>query len=165
MTARILMSRGLLPAAIWLALNGLDWASWLIGVPAGVLAAAASRWIGGDRGQSVSPVRLPEFVAYFVLASCRGGIDVARRALDTREPLNARVIRYVPRLAAGPARTMFCFVTSVLPGTLVARMGPDHIAIHCIGEPGAAESELQELETRIARLFALSGEAAPEEAS
>ena len=158
------MRRGILPAAIWLGLNGLDWSSWLIGGPACLVAAAASSWVGGQRGQSISLARLPGFVAYFALASFRGGIDVSRRALDRRRPLNARIVRYVPRLAAGPACTMFSFTISVLPGTLVARVSPDHVAIHCIGESGAAEAELRELEARIARLFDLSGPAAPGDA-
>lgn len=149
------MFRSSVPAAVWLALNGSDWSSWVIGAPACLLAALASQALGPKAAHLPKPSRIPGFFAYFVQASWHGGVDVAGRALARPDRLDARLARHHLRLPPGPARSSFCFAISVLPGTLVAAIGPDTLEVHCIGTRGAPEAALGELEDRVAHLFDL----------
>jgi multicomponent Na+:H+ antiporter subunit E len=155
MNMRLALIRAFPAAAVWFALNGTDAWSWLLGVPACFLAGAASAKLSRAATHGPRLAALPSFVFYFATASWRGGVDVANLALARHCRLDPRMVRYVSRLPIGPARSLFCFTISVLPGTLVAGVRPDHLAIHCIGTRGVAEAELSELEERIARLFAI----------
>jgi len=149
------LGRASLMALLWLGLNGLDGASWIIGVPA-VLAAA---WISVKLLPAVtwrwSVGGTLAFAGFFLRESVRGGWDVARRALWPRLPLSPAIVCYPFHLPAGPSRSFFGSAISLLPGTAVVAIAEGTICIHVLDSSPRVEEELRELERRVGALFGL----------
>jgi multicomponent Na+:H+ antiporter subunit E len=69
----------------------------------------------------------------FLNQSVAAGLDVARLALDPRLTLQPGFVLFRPRLPPGPARGVFCAITTLLPGTLPC--GGDangDLVVHCL---------------------------------
>lgn len=136
----------LLRAAIFLAL----WLVLTLGnpadLPAGILASIAATWTSLYL-LPASEVRLSlpasiKFALHFFYQSVVAGVDVARRALDPRLPLRPGYVRFQCRLAQGPARSTFCTLASLLPGTVPAASNQSGVVmIHCldVGQPVVAQ--------------------------
>ena len=152
-------------AALWWLLNGGDSRSWIVGGPIVLAAAALSsslrpkktwRW----RLKGVLPM-----AGYFLFESVLGGFDVARRAFTRSLPLNPGLLRFNTHLPAGSARLFFAGLISLLPGTLVLRIGEDELQIHALDAGPGVEVKLRALEQRVAALFGIefrgAGEARP----
>jgi multicomponent Na+:H+ antiporter subunit E len=143
-------------ALLWLGLVGVDPASWLVGLP----AAAASAWVSHRLRPAAAgrwrPLAALAFAGYFGKESLRGGIDVARRALDPRLPLRPGEVHFAPRLPAGSARLFFAACVSLLPGTLVIAIAEDRLRVHALDVTGPVEADLATLEARVAALFGVS---------
>lgn len=93
---------------------------------------------------------LPAFAGYFVSRSLLGGLDVARRALDPRLPLEVCERPYDLTVRGDGARTLFVAVVSLLPGTLATGLAGQRVKVHSIaGDPHA---QLADLERQVARL-------------
>nr|WP_274522152.1 Na+/H+ antiporter subunit E [Halorhodospira sp. 9621] len=140
---------------IWWVLDGLQSPAW--GVVAAALGAALYHLLAHGPRYRVRLLNLPQFAAYFVLESFRGGWDVARRALDPGLPIHPHLFDYAVRLPAGQPRGLFMGVIGLLPGTLSADLSANGqvIRVHAIHEDPA--SAVQELERRVARLYGLEG--------
>lgn len=124
-------------AAIYLAL-------WFVLLPSvkpgdvvmGLAAAAAATWISlrllppkGGR------VRLGALLAqgpHFIWESVRAGVDVARRALAPRMPLEPGFVTSPTRLPPGVARNTFSTVASLMPGTLPAGDDGESLVVHAL---------------------------------
>ena len=128
--------------ALWLVLtlgNPAD-------LPAGILASIAATWTSLYL-LPASEVRLSlpasiKFALHFFYQSVVAGVDVARRALDPRLPLRPGYVRFPCRLAQGPARSTFCTLASLLPGTVpVASNQSGVVLVHCldVGQPVVAQ--------------------------
>lgn len=150
-TVRIVLGNSLARAAsffgFWLILFGFGAANLLVGA----LAAVASTWTSLHLlppGQwSLRPVALIRLLLRFPLQSVAAGIDVARRALDPRMPLQPGFVIYRSRLPSGPAQSAFCTMISLLPGTLPSGSDDDSgLVIHCldIGQPVAEQLAAEE---------------------
>lgn len=95
-----------------LVLLGLLWAvmakgdadSWLVGIPAVLLALAAFGRLRGRRGVTLHLAPLPGFAVWFLWQSLRGGTDVARRAPQPAMPLNPGFRHYRLTVPPGPIR-------------------------------------------------------------
>jgi multicomponent Na+:H+ antiporter subunit E len=125
-------------SALWLILSGADPG----GLPAGVIAVMAATWSSlrllPPSGLRLSRVATAHLMLRFLAQSVVAGMDVARRALDPRLPLQPGFIAYPVRLARGAARNTFCTLSSLLPGTLPVRTDErDALVVHCLdtGEP------------------------------
>jgi multicomponent Na+:H+ antiporter subunit E len=95
------------------------------------------------------------FAGYFLSRSLLGGLDVARRALHPRLPLDTGETQYELTVRGDAARTLFVAVVSLLPGTLAADLRGQRVTVHSIaGDPGA---QLAVLEGHVARLFGEPG--------
>ncbi len=118
---------------LWLALAGAETGDLPIGLAAAALAAWVSlRLLPAGVGRA-RPLAAVGFAAGLLWRSVLAGWDVARRALDPRLPLRPGVLRFESRLAPGPARSTFCMLESLLPGTLPIGPGEDGaLAIHCL---------------------------------
>jgi multicomponent Na+:H+ antiporter subunit E len=106
-------------------------------VPAGVVAAIAATWASlrlmPPQKWSVRPAKLAGLVLRFMCQSIIAGIDVARRALDPRRPLQPGFLIYHPLLSPGAKCETFCAITSLMPGTLPSGDSEDGgIAVHCL---------------------------------
>jgi multicomponent Na+:H+ antiporter subunit E len=142
----------------WLALQGLD--RPIVGLMVALMAAAAGALIATDRPQRWRLERLPGFALYFVLASLRGGFDVAWRAFHPALPIDPRFVRVPLELPPGQPKTLFVSVLSLMPGTLSADLvdGGRTLVVHALTDE--AESSVGELQRRVRNLFALDDERA-----
>ena len=122
----------------WLILFGPNPVDLLVGALAAIVATWTSLHLLPPRQWSLRPVALSRLLFRFFPQSVAAGIDVAWRALDPRMPLRPGFIVYQSRLPAGPARSAFCTMMSLLPGTLPSGTDDDSgLVIHCldIGQP------------------------------
>jgi multicomponent Na+:H+ antiporter subunit E len=129
--------------ALWVMLAGVEVADIAIGIMTAVAATVGSLHLlpPAPRGFRPSPAVLANLMVRLVWQSLVAGIDVARRALDPRLPLQPGFIAFSPRLPNTMALNTFCTLTSLAPGTLPA--GQDDsgaIVIHCLdgGQPVSA---------------------------
>ena len=151
-----LVFRVIVLAGIWFGLNGFDAKSWLIGIPAVVLAALINfrslprgswRW----QARAILPM-----LAFFFKESFLGAFDVARRAFRPDLPIQPGFIAYRCRLTSTSARLFFADLITLMPGTLSARADDADFLIHCLDTRGDVDASLQKLELKVADLFGLS---------
>lgn len=146
----VLAKRFLLFAAIWLVLSGGAPSGWVVGL----FAATAAAWLscmfmpaGVRRVDFLAVCRLmPGFAA----RSFMGGMDVARRALDPRLPLDAGWIAYRTKLPSHLARIWLGSETTLFPGSLVAGRRGDLLYIHCLDRGQDIAGQIKAEEARIA---------------
>lgn len=143
-------------AGLWFGLNGFDAKSWLIGIPAVVVASLINfrslprgswRW----RARATLPM-----LAFFFKESFLGAFDVARRAFRPDLPIQPGFIAYRCRLTSTSARLFFADLITLMPGTLSARVEHADFLIHSLDTRGDVEASLQKLELKVADLFGLS---------
>jgi multicomponent Na+:H+ antiporter subunit E len=151
-----ILLRSALFALLWWTLSGGDLNSWLIGLPAVVLAAWASRKLGTGTSLTLSIPGLLRFVPFFIRESFRGGVDVAKRIFHRRLPIHPGFKHYHTKLSSQPERMFFANCISLFPGTLSVRLTNDVIEIHAIDTTVPIEVELEKLEKAVGRLFAES---------
>jgi len=141
-------------AMVWWVLAEGRPGSWVVGLPAAVLAAAWSvRHRFGAQARP-RPIAFVRFVPYFLAASIRGGIDVARLAVGPRRSVRSAFVPFKLALPPGPGRRTFINTLSLLPGTLSVRIDDDELRVHELLAHGSRGSELQAAERRVAPLFA-----------
>jgi multicomponent Na+:H+ antiporter subunit E len=146
-------TRLVLFALLWLVLVGTDPVSWIVGVPAVLLASYAAARLSTLVGADPRPLRLIAFVPFFVWESVLGGMDVARRVLAPRLRIDPALVSYRPRLKDPAAQVVFLDTISLLPGTLSADIRKGLVQIHALDSDQAMVAGLERLEARVARLF------------
>ena len=136
----------------WMALDGIG--NLGMGLLFSVLGAGIGVWLVPGEPYPWRPLRLAAFALHFLVASFRGGVDVAIRALRPQLPVRPALVVHQLRLPAGLPRTLMLSVVSLLPGTLsVAVDAAGRLQVHVLVRH--AEHGLVGLEDRIARLFGL----------
>jgi multicomponent Na+:H+ antiporter subunit E len=153
-------ARLVLLAALWAALNPRDPGSWIVGVPVIAAAAWAAARLAPPAAWRFTPAGIARFVPFFLLASLRGGVDVAWRAVHPRLPIDPALVRHALGLPEGTARVFLIDAMSLLPGTLSANCEGSTLVVHVLNDAQAAAAAIVELEERVAALFgvALAGE-------
>jgi multicomponent Na+:H+ antiporter subunit E len=140
-------------ATLWWVMTEGDYASWITGVPAVLVAAVAVLVLTPSRPAEMRLRGVVAFVPYFVWRSLAGGVDVAMRALRTDRPVSPSLATYRTRLPAhGPARVVFVSVIGLLPGTLAADLRADAVSVHLLSGTLDAAG-LERLEVHVARIF------------
>ena len=141
------MGRAILFLAFWFMIAGHDPAD----LPIGLFAAALATWTSLRLLPPVKvKLRLPAlatFTLHFMRQSMSAGVEVAWRAFSPRLPLDPGFVVYPCRLRSTGARSAFCAVSSLLPGTLPA--GADEngvLLVHCldVGQPVTANLAAEE---------------------
>jgi multicomponent Na+:H+ antiporter subunit E len=128
----------------------------------GALAAALAAWAslrlmppGRSRWRWGAVARLG---GRFLVQSVLGGIDLARRALDPRLPLDPGRLAYGTRLPGGPARAAFGVLTGQVPGTLpLGTDAQDRLIYHCLDVTRPVAQGLAADEALLARALGLDG--------
>jgi multicomponent Na+:H+ antiporter subunit E len=155
--AGALVPRLLLFTLLWLVVSGGAPGSWTIGVPAIAAATAASIALRstrpGIRRRVPPPGAIARFAAFFLWQSMRGGIDVARRAVDPRLPISPGFADLVTKVPAGLARVFVVDVVSLLPGTLSVSLEDDRLRLHVIDTGMDTERALRQVERHALALF------------
>ncbi len=149
-----LVSRGVLFSLIWWILTAGAESSWWIGVPAVLLAVAASATL-------LPPTpfvwyEFLRFVPFFLLRSLLGGADVAWRAFHPGLPIVPDLIQYPLRLPPGLPRVFMANTVSLLPGTLSAALDRNVLKVHVLDSRKGVLAELEAVEQSVARMFGIS---------
>ncbi len=147
-------TRLMLLAGIWWGLSGGALASWWIGLPAVLLATAASVAL-----LPLMPVvwhELLRFIPFFLVRSLMGGVDVAWRAFHPGLPIAPALVDYQLQLPPGLPRVFMANSVSLLPGTLSAALDQSLLKVHLLDGRKDFLAELKALEQRVARLFGVS---------
>ena len=88
---------------------------------------------------------------HFLWQSVRGGVDVARRALTPRLPLQSGFVSCPLGFGPGLARNTFATITSLLPGTVSCDEEDGLLVYHCLDTGEPLVEQLWEEERRLAR--------------
>lgn len=146
MLVRTTTERALLLAGLWWVIAGGEPGSWLIGVPAVVVATWASVALRGRSTRRWSITGVARLAWFFVVESLRGGVDVARRALS--QPLDVKPTWATHRvsLPAGVPRLLLCSAVGLLPGTLAVSLNGDELLVHSLSGSASVSREVEALE-------------------
>ena len=152
-TAPALLVRIPLFALLWVVLTGGRTESWLLGLPAVLVAA----WVS-NQARRFPTLRLSlwgsiRFMGFFLKASLISGMDVVRRALGPKLRLHPDLIDYRLSLSTEAARIFMANAISLLPGTLSAELAGDHLTIHVLDRHMPIHAELKALEERVAAML------------
>jgi multicomponent Na+:H+ antiporter subunit E len=140
--------------ALWLVIAGADTSDHAVGLVTAAAAAWASLRLLPPKPGRVRPVALAELSLRFLGQSVVAGTDVAWRALDPSLPLRPGFVRCPIRSAPGPARSAFCALSSLLPGTLP--VGSDHggtLLMHCLDVGQPVPAQMAAAEARFLRVL------------
>lgn len=120
-------------------------------LPIGLVTAALATWTSlrllPPVNVKLRHVALATFMLHFMRQSVSAGVQVAWRAFSPRLTLDPGFVVYPCRLRSPGARSAFCAVSSLLPGTLPA--GADEngvLLVHCldVGQPVTANLAAEE---------------------
>lgn len=105
--------------------------------PVGLVAAAVASWASLSLLPcATSQLRSNKFATLalnFASQSIISGVDVARQALRLQLQLRPGFVSYQSHLPPGAARTTFCALSSLLPGTLpIDTNESGALLIHCL---------------------------------
>lgn len=123
----------------------------------GAVTAAAAAWVS-LRVMPPLPMRLragaaAALVPRFAWQSARAGIDVARRALDPRLPVQPGFVSYPMGPLTAAARPVFAMLTSLLPGTVPVAEDDGAMLYHCLDTEQPVAAQLAAEEAVLVRVF------------
>jgi multicomponent Na+:H+ antiporter subunit E len=153
---KTIIVRGALFALIWYILSGGAVASWWIGLPAVVLAFFTSTALLPPK--TIVLHQFLKFMPFFLKRSLLGGVDVAWRAFKPTMPIDPDLIEYSTRLPKGLPQVFMANTISLLPGTLSAAFDQNVLRVHVLDVQSDFLSELEDVERRVARMFAISAD-------
>ena len=110
--------RGALFLGFWLMISGWAAADLPVGLAAVCVATWASLTLLPAPGSRLRTMALAALALDFFRQSVMSGFDVARRALHPQLQLRPGFVSCPLRLPPGNARSAFCALASLLPGTL-----------------------------------------------
>lgn len=143
--------RGLWFMALWLVLLPSAKPSDLaVGLVTAVIASSASLRLLPPTAGRVHFVALLAFVPHFLWQSVVAGLDVARRAMLPRMPLQPGFARCPVGFPPGVARNEFAVITSLLPGTVPAGEDEGAILYHCLDLAQPVARQVADEERRLA---------------
>lgn len=154
-TVRAVLWRGTLFALLWWALTDGRPGSWGVGSVSVALATAASLTLLPPVETYVSRIGLVRFLAFFVVQSLRGGVQVAWFALRPRPGLRPGFHDVALRLPDGIGRVLLANTLSLLPGTLSVELDGDRLCLHVLDETAPTEREVRVVEDRLAHMLGL----------
>ena len=149
---RVGLTRAALYLALWVVLlPSAKPGDLALGVGAAAVAAWLSLWLlpplAGHLRFGVMVALMPHFVWQSILA----GIDVARRALSPRMPLQPGFVACPIGFPPGLARNTVATITSLMPGTVPTGDGDAAVLYHCIDVSQPVVEQIAEEERILAR--------------
>jgi multicomponent Na+:H+ antiporter subunit E len=148
------VSRTAVFLGFWVLLSGVKLTDLPVGAIAAVLATWASLRLIPPGVWRLQPLALAGLALRFVRQAIVAGVDVAWRAFDPRLPLRPGFVSYRVRCPDGPARSTFCTLTSLLPGTVPCGTQADGtLLVHCLDVRQPVVAQLEEEDARLARVL------------
>jgi len=138
--------------ALWLLLTGAAPGDLAAGAVAAAVASWASLRLLPPGARRADPLALAAIALRLPRQSLVAGADVAWRALQPRLPIRPGYVSHPLRLPPGPARGVFCALTSLLPGSVPS--GADErgaLVVHCLDVAQPVAAQLAADEARLAR--------------
>ncbi|MCP3706317.1 Na+/H+ antiporter subunit E [Paraburkholderia sp. CNPSo 3274] len=155
---RVGLARALCFLAIWFVLMpSVKPADLACGLIATIIATQMSLRLLPPAAGRLRLGALLVFAPHFLAQSVLAGIDVARRALDPRLPLQPGTVVYHVGFPPGTARNGFAIITSLLPGSLPVDETADGLVYHCLDISQPVAEQLADEERRLAGAL-VSGE-------
>ena len=147
------LPRGLAAFGLWLLLYGRAPAGLVVGIAVAAAAAWTSLRLLPPTSARLRSLALVSMSLHFLWQSLLAGADVAWRALDPRLPLRPGYVPCRLRLPAGPRRSAFLALASLLPGSLPAAVAPDGtVLIHGLDRRQPVGEDFAAAEARFARV-------------
>lgn len=126
---------------------------WMLGALAVLLATWISLKLLPPAARAPRLALLPGFIAFFVLNSVRGGLQVAGMAWRGPAALQPGLIELPLSLPPGAPRILLVNTLSLMPGTLGVEISDTLLRLHVLDRRLPVLDEARALEARIARLF------------
>jgi len=98
----------------------------------------------------IHPLKLISFLPFFLYHSFLGGLDVARRALHPKCPLQP-AIKFYPLQSNHNQQLILTWIVSLLPGTASVHLNNNSLTIHVLDETLPFSSRIHTLEKHITR--------------
>lgn len=153
MTFRTLLLRALLFALLWWVLAEGHRESWGIGVVALIAAVGASlRWLP-PAALRIRLRGLLGFLAFFIVNSVSGGVQVALLALRGRASLQPAVLAFELTVPPGAPRFLLLYALGLMPGTLGVALTGETLRFHVLDERMTILPKIAELQAHIARMY------------
>ena len=116
-------------------------AGLIVSLIAAALAMEKANLMTGFRFTAKTPVHLVLYLAAFLEALIRANLDMARRVLSPRIPLNPDVIRVKTSLQSDLGKLVLANSITLTPGTLSVDIIDDEIVVHWIDCPEGIDRE------------------------
>lgn len=152
---------------VWWILTEGDGTGLGFGAIVSLLAALISLRLFPPGTYMVQPgsyaLRLPGtlmFVGHFLGNSVIAGLDIARRLLLPRLPVDPGTLTLVTRLPEGSPRWLLANTLSLMPGTLSINLIDDRLELHCLDLGMSITASVRLTEARIAAMYGISPGAA-----
>jgi multicomponent Na+:H+ antiporter subunit E len=146
--------RAVLLVAIWVVLAG-GWPTTDGPLVAALIAAAllTSCRLCPPAPIGLRPWQVVRFIPWFLGQSLIGGLDVAKRALSPRMPLQPGFVAVPLHVPPGPARITLVWILSLLPGTAAVHLQESKLTVHVLDREIHTVEKLSSLERRVSALF------------
>ncbi len=140
-------------ALLWWMLTAGDPASWVIGVPAVILATVLGSRLARASSRGIALGGVFSYLLFFGIASIKGGWDVAMRALLPGARTSPVFVEYRCSLPAGWPRALFANTVSLLPGTLTVDIEEDRLTLHALSADMQPLDGVRDCERRVASIM------------
>ena len=154
-SAWVFLNRAVLAGLAWWVLTdgAFAWDALVIGAPAILAAAAASTALMPRIGGSVRGTF--KYALFFARESLLGGVDVARRALDPRMPLDPGIVRARVRMPTDTARVMVANTLGLVPGSLSVEVDGEELLVHALDKGRGIERSIEATQRRVGALLGM----------
>lgn len=138
---------------LWLLLSGGNMASWPFGLGTTLLATWLHMHLPARQPRRLRFASIIRFLPYFIGLSFLSGVDVMRRVLHPRLPIDPALVDYSFIIDHEGGRILLANCVSLLPGTISARFRHDKLLIHSLDKRLPVVETVRDLERRIAALY------------
>ena len=95
------------------------------------------------------------FAGHFLGNSVIAGLDVARRLLSPRLPVDPGSLTVTTTLPGGSPRWLLANTLSLMPGTLSINLVDDRLELHCLDQRMPIAESVRRTESRIAAMYGI----------
>ncbi|TDT43356.1 multicomponent Na+:H+ antiporter subunit E [Halospina denitrificans] len=148
---------------VWWALTEGDSSGAVFGAVVSLLVALVSIRLFPPGTYAVRPgsyrlriLGVLSFTGHFVGNSVIAGVDVARRLLLPRLPVDPGSLTLTTRLPEGSPRWLLANALSLMPGTLSVNLIDDQLELHCLDQRMPVTAFVRQTEARIAAMYGIT---------